>query len=72
MSRKSNSEIEIEARIDRVLIAAERESSRHIIVDLRAPAHETEGDKTRVPLNLAIVIDASGSMRDERIAAAKR
>jgi len=43
----------------------------HLLAEAQAPTIETEG-RQRPPLNLAIVIDASGSMTGEPLEAAKR
>lgn len=60
----------ITARLDRARINAEGRSVRFLLAEVTAPAVERSG-APRVPLNLAVVIDASGSMTGPPLAAAK-
>lgn len=46
--------------------------ARHLLIDLEAPAVERPDDAARSPLNVSVVIDASGSMQGEPLEAAKR
>lgn len=46
--------------------------ARHLLIDLEAPAVERPDDATRQPLNVSLVIDASGSMQGDPLEAAKR
>ncbi len=57
------------ARTDRRLVGI-RGGQRHILVEVKAPSNE-EASRRRPPLNLGLVIDASGSMTGEPLAAAK-
>lgn len=63
---------EIVAEIDRPLINARGASVRHLVVTVRAPEHKPDPDAVRHPLNLGLVIDASGSMQGPPLAAAKQ
>ena len=63
---------EIVAEIDRPLINAGGDSVRHLVVTVRAPEHKPDPDAVRHPLNLGLVIDASGSMQGAPLAAAKQ
>lgn len=62
---------EIVAEIDRPLINVGGDSVRHLVVTVRAPEHKPDPDAVRHPLNLGLVIDASGSMSGAPLAAAK-
>lgn len=62
----------IVAEIDRPLINAGGDSVRHLVVTVRAPEHKPDPDAVRHPLNLGLVIDASGSMQGPPLAAAKQ
>jgi Ca-activated chloride channel family protein len=57
----------LDAALDRPLIEADAASERYLMLSLRA----AEGSARRVPLNLALVVDASGSMSGEKLARAK-
>ncbi|MHB8080401.1 MAG: vWA domain-containing protein [Candidatus Krumholzibacteriia bacterium] len=46
--------------------------ARHLLIELKAPAVERPDAAARPPLNVAIVIDASGSMAGEPLDAARR
>ena len=61
--------MEIKALADRALIRSGARSVRYIAVELTAPAAPSK--RTRSPLNLALVIDRSGSMGGEKIARAR-
>ena len=54
---------------DRTLIDAESASTRHVLVRIQAPA--AEGESERLPVNLAFVLDRSGSMQGEKIRLAR-
>ncbi len=58
------------ARLDRRLVST-RGGTRHVLVDVLAPHIERPEDEPRPPLNLGLVIDASGSMAGEPLDAAK-
>ncbi|MDQ6831165.1 MAG: VWA domain-containing protein [Gemmatimonadota bacterium] len=51
-------------RTDRSLIRAGARSTRHVLVRVSAP--EANARATRLPVNVALVLDRSGSMSDER------
>lgn len=61
---------ELVVKVDRSLINTEGGSVRFVVAEIRAPKVEAVESK-RYPLNLATVIDASGSMSGLPIAAAK-
>jgi len=61
---------EITAEFDRSIVNIEGASVRHLVITVRAPALP-ESTEPRVPLNLGVVIDASGSMRGLPLEAAK-
>lgn len=56
----------ITAAVDRPLVTSRGRCERHLMLTLAAPA----GQAHRLPLNLALVIDASGSMTGEKLARA--
>ncbi|HSL34193.1 MAG TPA: VWA domain-containing protein [Candidatus Limnocylindrales bacterium] len=58
------------ARADRRLIRAHRRSQRFVLVGVTAPPATQQRD--RLPVNLAFVLDRSGSMSGEKIDLAKR
>lgn len=58
------------SRLDRRLVST-RGGMRHVLVDIRAPHIERPAGEPRPPLNLGLVIDASGSMDGEPLEAAK-
>ncbi len=59
------------ARLDRSLVNAKGGSVRHLIVKVQAPVDDSAATKSRQPLNLGLVIDASGSMAGAPLDAAK-
>jgi len=63
----------INLRIDQPLVPIDQPCTRHLIVELTAPRGE-RGPQTvnRPPLDLALALDASVSMRGERLEAARR
>jgi Ca-activated chloride channel family protein len=60
----------ITARADRRLIRAHQRSQRFVLVGVTAPPATQQRD--RLPVNLAFVLDRSGSMSGEKIDLAKR
>ena len=71
--RPAASTLQLAAGFDRALIRRGGDSVRFLVVDVTAPTVEAEKTPavSRAPLNLALVIDASGSMQGTPIAAAK-
>lgn len=67
---KRSNEIQVTLRPDRRLIGPEG-GLRHLLVDLKAPELAPDPDRPRPPLNLALVIDVSGSMSGDPLAAAQ-
>lgn len=64
--------LDLVARFDRQLAWYRGGSRRYLVAEVRAPA-ELRGDAGEGPcVNLALVLDNSGSMRGERLAATKR
>lgn len=57
--------------LDRGLASARGGSERYLVVDVSA-AGSVGYDSAMLPINLALAIDVSGSMRGERIAAARQ
>lgn len=64
--------LNVRAGFDRSLAWDRGNSVRYLVVDLQAPEAPIESRENKKPLNLAIVIDASGSMSGARIHAAKK
>ena len=54
----------IHARLDRRRVRATRDTFAHLVVDIEAPHVQTDQKPPELPLNLALVIDASGSMQE--------
>jgi len=61
---------EFRVELDRTLVNIEGRSVRHLVLTVRAPA-QPQAEQARVPLNLGVVIDASGSMAGRPLDAAK-
>lgn len=64
-------EPEFSARLDRSVVNVKGGSVRHLVIGVKAPA-EPNGGGPRRPMNVGLVIDASGSMRGAPLEAAKR
>ena len=62
--------MEIDARLDRALVRTRWASSRYALLELTAPARQ--GSRSRQPLNLALVLDRSGSMAGPKLELARR
>jgi Ca-activated chloride channel family protein len=62
---------EVNAELDRSIINSAGNSVRHLVVTVRAPECKPDPDKQRLPLNIGLVIDASGSMSGAPLDAAK-
>lgn len=63
--------LQLSARLDRALINTQGGSVRYLVVNAKAPADPVPEGAVRQPLNLGLVIDASGSMSGPRLEAAK-
>lgn len=59
--------LSVDAAVDRPLVCSDTASERYLMLTLRAP----EGPARRLPLNLALVVDTSGSMHGSKLARAK-
>lgn len=66
-----DSTLGLTVEIDRSLINASGKSVRHLVVTVRAPQRKPDPGRERDPLNLGLVIDASGSMSGAPLDAAK-
>jgi Ca-activated chloride channel family protein len=62
--RSNGAAVGLRIRADRRLIRADAHSRRFIRVELRAPG--SPRDQDRLPVNLAFVLDRSGSMEEEK------
>ena len=62
----SGNTLRLEGRLGHTRLAADRENESFMLFNLRAGA--TRDGRSREPLNLAIVIDRSGSMKGQKIA----
>jgi len=62
---------DLRACLDQPILDATGGSVRHLVVSVRAPESQRRPDERRLPLNIALVIDASGSMAGAPLAAAK-
>jgi len=67
----NKNKINIQMSWDKEVIPAKTESKRSLLVELTANSDLSSKKKARRPVNLALVIDRSGSMRGSPIAAAK-
>ncbi len=63
---------ELKVQLDRQLIPAGRTSHRHMLLTLVAPELERDPSRKRPPLNLALVLDRSGSMAGDKLALVKQ
>src|SRR5437588_9943229 len=67
---KQNSDMmEMRANFDRSLVPVGGTAERYLRIQVTAP--ERQGPSTRLPLNLALVIDRSGSMEGTKLEKAK-
>mgnify|MGYP001179904031 CR=1 FL=1 len=57
-----NTAISFDAHFDRTLVRADGRSVRYLVVDVEAPALPEQNTQEQPPLNLGLVLDASGSM----------
>ena len=58
-------------RFDRSFINPKGDSVRYLEVSMDAPEPDSRSKRKRVPMDLALVIDRSGSMQGEPLAAAR-
>ena len=64
--------LNLTARTDRRYIRSTYRSNRFVLAEIVAPHAHLEEGRTRPPVNLAFVLDRSGSMSGEKIRLAKR
>jgi Ca-activated chloride channel family protein len=62
----------LSARTDRSLVRAGAHSTRYVLIEATAPTPEAERAATRPSVNVAFVLDRSGSMAGAKIAMARR
>lgn len=67
----NSARLELSARLDRALVNTEGGSVRYLVINAKAPVDQTPDEAVRQPLNLGLVIDASGSMSGPPLEAAK-
>jgi Ca-activated chloride channel family protein len=72
MTERTNEPLILKASADRPLAWAEGDSVRYIVATVQAPATARKTDALAPPVNLALVIDASGSMAGGKLEHAKR
>jgi Ca-activated chloride channel family protein len=70
MSSPPSEAVQVSAEFDRSLVWEKGRSVRYLAVRVTAPAAQRPAERT--PLNLAIVIDASGSMSGPKLEAARQ
>lgn len=68
---EKNNNISFNAQFDRKLIGRKGKSVRYLVIEVHAPDKTIDRPSNPKPLNLAVVIDASGSMQGPRLAAAR-
>jgi len=74
MSKQSTdaNELVLKAGFDREMIFWKGDSVRYLVATVEAPTQPEHEQPDRVPLNIALVVDASGSMSGDRIECAKQ
>src|SRR5262249_42411484 len=72
MTTSTEPVIQLSAQFDRSLVWEKGRSVRYLGIGLTAQAAAAATHRQRPPLNLALVIDVSGSMHGDRLGAAKR
>ena len=63
--KESQASVRLELAADKAVISSEKGCRRILEVTITPPVHEA--DKGRAPLNLALVLDRSGSMQGEKL-----
>ena len=71
-SNHGNDQLTLRARFDRSFVWKQGNSVRYLLVDISAPEAERADGVIDQPLNIALVIDRSGSMSGVPLAAAKQ
>ena len=57
--------LRLRARLDRRRVRASRDTFAHLVIDITAPEADADRPLPELPLNLGLVIDASGSMEEQ-------
>ena len=67
----SDADLSIRASFDKKLLSEHPHSPRHLVIDVVASPVEPDNHRESAPLNIALVIDVSGSMGGKPLACAK-